>query len=126
HPSNPIWSPDGKHVLYLWDRAGVANLFVANADGHSLPQALTSFPEGQVQGAFWSRDSQKVYFPHDGDLWQAGIAGGARKPVCTTAARESYIVHSPDATRVAVVRQAVGAADGPHEQSDGLMCSVAS
>ena len=125
HPSNPIWSPDGKHVLYLWDRAGVANLFVANADGHSLPQALTSFPEGQVQGAFWSRDSQKVYFPHDGDLWQAAIAGGAAKPVWTTAARESYIVPSPDATRVAFVRHAVGAADGTPHKSDLIVRSLA-
>src|SRR6266853_6784133 len=92
HPSNPVWSPDGKHVVFTWDLAGVANLYVANADGHGLPQALTSFPEGQVQGAFWSRDSQKVYFPHDGDLWQAAIAGGAAKPVWTTAARETDIV----------------------------------
>lgn len=32
HPSNPVWSPDGKHVVFTWDRAGVANLYVANAD----------------------------------------------------------------------------------------------
>src|SRR5437762_11221825 len=50
HPSNPVWSPDGKHVVFTWDRAGVGNLYVANADGHGQPQALTSFPEGQVEG----------------------------------------------------------------------------
>ena len=33
HPSEPIWSPDGKLVAFVWDRAGVANLYVANADG---------------------------------------------------------------------------------------------
>jgi len=47
HPSNPVWSPDGKHVVFSWDRAGVANLYVANADGHGQPVAVTSFSEGQ-------------------------------------------------------------------------------
>ena len=36
HPSNPVWSPDGKHIVFIWDRAGVANFYVANADGHGL------------------------------------------------------------------------------------------
>src|SRR6266849_10022327 len=83
HPSNPAWSPDGKHVVFTWDRAGVANLYVANADGHGQPVAVTSFSEGPVEQAFWGRDSHAVYFPHEGLLWQASIgagAGGAAKP----------------------------------------------
>src|SRR6266849_9365472 len=62
HPSNPAWSPDGKHIVFTWDRAGVANLYVANADGHGQPVAVTSFPEGQMGQAFWAADSQTVYF----------------------------------------------------------------
>src|SRR5467141_1481409 len=79
HPSNRVWSPDGKHVVFSWDRAGVANLYVANADGHGQPIAVTSFSEGQVEQAFWAGDSQAVYFPHDGHLWQASLSGGAAK-----------------------------------------------
>src|SRR5947209_7912604 len=82
HPTNPVWSPDGKHVVFTWDRAGVANLYVANADGHGQPQALTSYPEGQVEGAFWNEDGDTVYFPHDGDLWQVPVARGTPNPVC--------------------------------------------
>ena len=52
HPSEPIWSPDGKLVAFVWDRAGVANLYVANADGSGSPKPLTSFTQGQVEGAF--------------------------------------------------------------------------
>src|SRR5437660_12043725 len=70
HPNNPVWSPDGKHVVFSWDRAGVANLYVANADGHGQPVAVTSFSEGQVGQAFWAGDSQAGYFPHDGHLRQ--------------------------------------------------------
>jgi hypothetical protein len=55
HPSDPIWSPDGKLVAFVWDRAGIANLYIANADGSGEPKPLTSFSEGQVTGAFLGR-----------------------------------------------------------------------
>src|SRR5882757_3118697 len=107
HPSNPAWSPDGRHVAFTWDRAGVANLYVANADGHGQPVAVTSFPEGQIEQAFWAGDSQTVYFPHDGHLWQAAIgagSGGAAKPAWTNSGHESDFAFSADAKRVAFVR----------------------
>ena len=33
HPSNPMWSPDGRHVAFVWDRAGVADWYIADVDG---------------------------------------------------------------------------------------------
>ena len=30
HPSNPVWSPDGRRVAFLSERAGIANIFVAD------------------------------------------------------------------------------------------------
>jgi len=118
HPSEPIWSPDGKRVAFVWDRAGVANLYVANADGSGAPKPLTTFSEGQVGGAFWSHDSQTVYFPHDGDLWQVAIGGGVPKPTWTTPAHESEIVPSPDGTRVAFVRRSAEVAEGEVHKSE--------
>ena len=114
HPSNPVWSPDGKHIVYVWDRAGVANLYLANADGHGQPQALTSFPEGQVDGAFWNEDSDTVYFPHGGDLWQVPVSGGSPKLVWSKPDRAGEFVPSPDARRVAFVR--VNRAEGAGAQ----------
>ena len=45
HPSNPLWSPDGKRIAFLWDRADIVNLYLVNADGsgssgrpHFLPR----------------------------------------------------------------------------------------
>ncbi len=124
HPTNALWSPDGKHVVFTWDRAGVSNLYMASADGHGQPVALTSFREGQVDPAFWSSDSQTVYFPHGGDLWEAPIGGGAVKPAWTTAARESDIVPSPDLTRVAFVRHSAGRSDSTVHTSDLVVRSL--
>jgi dipeptidyl aminopeptidase/acylaminoacyl peptidase len=118
YPSNPIWSPDGKHVLFEWDRAGVANLYVVNADGQGQPQALTSFHEGQVDSAFWNEDGDTVYFPHEGDLWKVPVSGGTPKPVWSKPDIGTDIVPSPDGRRVAFVRSNPAVAAGANHGSD--------
>ena len=115
HPSDPIWSPDGKLVTFVWDRAGVSNFYIANVDGHGEPKPLTSFSEGQVAGAFWNEESDLVYFPHDGELWQVAVTGGAPKPVWSKPDPGSGFVLSPDGKRVAFVRRSQAATgDAPH------------
>ncbi len=112
HPSNPIWSPDSKHVAFVWDRAGVANLYVANADGQGEPRELTSFPEGQVESAFWSYDGQTLYFSHEGNLWQISVAGGAPRKVWTVKSQGANFVSAPDGKWVAFVRPSEEVASG--------------
>ena len=105
HPSDPVWSPDGSRVVFVWDRAGVSNLFVADlARPDSEPRALTTFESGAPAGAFWSRDSQRVYFARGGDLWLVPAAGGPAAPLWTSPAPESGFALSPDNTRTAFVR----------------------
>ena len=107
HPSNPVWSPDGRHVAFLSERAGIANIFVADI-GQGGVRALTAYADGQGGAFFWSRDSQRVYFARQGDLWQVAVAGGAPQAVWSTPTPESNITPSPDGTRVAFVRSSVG------------------
>src|SRR5688500_18827689 len=42
HPSAPVWSRDSRRVAFLWDRAGVTNLYVTMADGSGAPVAITN------------------------------------------------------------------------------------
>jgi hypothetical protein len=30
HPSNPVWSPDGGRVAFVWNRAGVENVWLVD------------------------------------------------------------------------------------------------
>src|SRR5690349_13650215 len=101
HPSNPMWSPDGKLVLFTWDRAGIANLYVS--DGTTAPRAITSYDNGGVGGAFWG-DAQTVFFSRGGDLYRVGAQGRSPTAVWTTPAAESNTALSPDGTRGACVR----------------------
>jgi dipeptidyl aminopeptidase/acylaminoacyl peptidase len=103
HPSNPIWTPDGRSVVFLWDRAGVSRVFIADASGATSPRELRD-AGGQLGGAFWSTDGRALMMARNGDLWRVPIDGSAASPVWTTPALESGIVPSPDGTRVAFVR----------------------
>jgi len=107
HPSSPVWSPDGRRVAFLSERAGIANILVANADGQGGARPLTNYADGQGGAFFWSRDSQRVYFARQGDLWQVPVSGGAPMAVWSTPAAESNITPSPDGLSVAFVRSPV-------------------
>jgi len=107
HPSNAVWSPDGRRVAFLSERAGIANIFVADVDQSvrsPKSTALTRFADGVAGALFWSADSQRVYFPRQGDLWQATLAGGEPAAVWSTPQPESNYALSPDGARVAFVR----------------------
>jgi dipeptidyl aminopeptidase/acylaminoacyl peptidase len=124
HPSDPLWSPDERHVAFIWDDGGVYNLYVADAAGRSRPVALTTYPHGRVSGVFWSHDGSVLYFPHGGDLWEVAATGGVPHAVWTTPTPEMDIVPSPDGARVAFVRAAAGQAGSaqgqPREQGSDL------
>jgi dipeptidyl aminopeptidase/acylaminoacyl peptidase len=132
HPSEPVWSPDGQHIVFMWDQGGISNLYVVGADGQGSPVALTTFSDSDVSGAFWSKDSQTVYFARAGDLWKASVSGGQPQAVWTTPEREGGIVLSPDGTRVAFVRAGAQGAAGPQgaqlvvrSLADGTESSIA-
>ncbi len=115
-----MWSPDGKHVAFVWDRAGIQNLYVADpASPTAAPKALTSYDSGALGNAFWSKDGQRLYFSRDGDLWQVAIGGGAPQAVWTTPLPESTITPSPDRSRVAFVRPASSPVDSAQGKPRG-------
>jgi len=70
HPSNPVWSPDGRRVAFVWNRAGVENVWLVDLSGSkpAPPRALTRFDSGDASGLFWGADGGNVRFAREGHL----------------------------------------------------------
>jgi dipeptidyl aminopeptidase/acylaminoacyl peptidase len=105
HPSNPVWSPDGRHVAYVWNRAGVDNLWLVDLSGATpeAPGALTRFDSGDAGSLFWSADGKTVYFAREGTLWSVDSSGGEASARWAPDSAGGF-TPSPDRSRVAFVR----------------------
>ena len=80
----PRFSPDGKKIAFVSDRAGGDNLWVMNADG-SDPHAVTDEAEHIVHNPSWSPDGnylvgRKAYYSTRsiaaGEIWMFHHGGG--------------------------------------------------
>jgi dipeptidyl aminopeptidase/acylaminoacyl peptidase len=107
HPSSPVWSPDGQQVAFIWDRAGVSNVYLSHLDG-AQPRALTSYSDGSIRKTFISADGKFVYFVRNGDLWKVADSGGEPKTAWSTPPGDGDLAPSPDHTRVALTRKGAG------------------
>ena len=57
----PLWTPEGRRVVFTSDREGDRNLFWRTADGTSGVERLTTNPNHQVPSS-WSRDGTRLVF----------------------------------------------------------------
>src|SRR5260221_7802029 len=108
-PSNPIWSRDGRRIVFPWGRAGVSNLYPAPADGSAKPVQLTT--DGVPGNVFWSPDSASLLFFRGASLMALPLDGSAPKPRLANFAGRSPSV-SRDGTRIVYLSGGVGGARG--------------
>ena len=61
--SDPIWSPDGKYLVFQQDKGGdeMYDLYAVRSDG-GTPQNLTNTPENRESNAHFSHDGQWISF----------------------------------------------------------------
>jgi serine/threonine protein kinase len=113
--TNPIWSPDGKWVLYDADRNGHANLCRKLADGSGSEETLLT-DEQIVNPSDWSRDGKYIIYERgsvgDSEIWALPLTGD-RKPlrVVTHAANAAATLGhlSPDGRWLAYMSTESGA-----------------
>ncbi|MBE9549800.1 MAG: PD40 domain-containing protein [Proteobacteria bacterium] len=94
----PRFSPDGKSIAFISDRAGGDNLWVMDADG-SNPHAISEEKEHIIHTPNWSPDGEYI---------------AARKSYTSTrsiAAGEIWMYHSGGGSGVSLVERPLGAKD---------------
>ena len=57
-----VWSPDGKKIAYLSDKAGEYDIYIADPKGVRKAKKITSFKKGYRHTLKWSPDSKKIGF----------------------------------------------------------------
>lgn len=56
------WSPDGKHIAYVSDKAGEYNVYIVDQLGAKDAVQLTDYKTGYLHTLKWSPDSKKIAY----------------------------------------------------------------
>lgn len=65
---SPLWTPDGKYVVYNSEKGRSSNIFWKPWDGSGAEERLTESVNGQVPNS-WSPDGKLLAFQEAGDIW---------------------------------------------------------
>src|SRR5688500_18291020 len=72
----PAFSPDGKRIVFISDRDGAENIWIANADG-TKPRAITTTERENYMSPTWAPDGEYVIAAKGAQLWIYNEAGGS-------------------------------------------------
>jgi TolB protein len=100
----PAWSPNGRHIAFVSDRAGTPQVYVMRTDGTRVTR-LTNDPNGVVEGPDWSPDGSKIAFaagPVGGeDVFVMNADGSQKTGLTSDPAGDFAPAWSPDGTQIA-------------------------
>ena len=98
---NPLWSRDGKAVLFASSRQGRWTLNRRTADGTGSVDTLATFDAGvsSVWPTSWSKDGQTLIVTVDDGV--GALADGKWRPLIDTPVREWHGTVSPDGRLIA-------------------------
>ncbi|MGH9388305.1 MAG: protein kinase domain-containing protein [Vicinamibacteria bacterium] len=109
HPAqdaDPLWTPDGRRLLFHSHRDGAGNIYSQAADGTGEAERITTEPGEQVPNAvspdgrslvFWIEDPETRF-----DLYELALnGGGPPKPLLRSPANEASCTFSPNGRFIA-------------------------
>ena len=69
----PRYSPDGSQIVFVSDRNGSKNIWIANADG-TKPHIITKSERINFSSPIWSADGQYLIAARAGQLWMYPVS----------------------------------------------------
>ena len=108
HPTEPVWTPDGSEVIFVWDLNQQMDLYAVEPGSGEPPRQLTRWGNSyeEISGLFWGAEGDVLHFVRNGRLYQMNpdLAGTLRAVFPEEPGGESGFAPSPDGGRVAFAR----------------------
>ncbi len=110
-PSQPAWSPDSRHLAFLWNDAGhpQREIWVTDAAG-AAPRRLTRATDTGPQPArgigamVWMPDGESLAYLQGGDLWRISLHADAPERLSVDGGDKSALAVSPDGRYLSFLR----------------------
>jgi Tol biopolymer transport system component len=78
----PLWSPDGRQILFGWNRMLGWHVYLKNADGSGSEEEVANFGAGSSATAWdWSRDGKYMLVTNGTELWYLSWPARVAKPL---------------------------------------------
>jgi Tol biopolymer transport system component len=107
--ATPIWSPDGKQILFASNRKLGFHLYLKNADGSGSEQEAADLGDhSQVNAWDWSRDGKYVLARKGSELWHIAGPHGIAKPLLQEKGTVRNAQFSPDGRWIAYASNETG------------------
>ena len=103
---DPRWSPDGREIAFVSNRAGSPDVWAVSTSG-GAPRPLTRGP-GNDHDPVWSPDGQWLAFlsiqDNVSDVWVVPAAGGEPRQLTDDEAGQEHVRWTPDGAGVVFSR----------------------
>jgi Tol biopolymer transport system component len=97
---SPVYSPDGRQILFVSSRSGTIELWIVNADGSGARQITHLNGDGFAITPSWSPDASQVVYAvrRDGatSIWLMRLSTGINRQLTFTNNRNINPVFGPD------------------------------
>jgi len=105
----PIWSPDGKQILFSSNRKVTTRLYLKNADGSGSEEQVADLGTFVPVNAWdWSRDGKHVLFRKGNEVWHLSRPEHATKPLLQAKWTVRNAQSSPDGRWMAYASNETG------------------
>lgn len=119
----PIWSPDGKQILFSWNVKLGAQVYLKNADGSGSAEEVADLGDYlEVNTWDWSRDGKYVLVRKGNELWYLSWPERVGKPLLQAKWTVMNAQFSPDGRWIAYASNETGTMEiyvSPFPSSNG-------